>query len=70
LKIQINEKDDTKENIHMLKVKASSKKHEVNISKEGIQCCKATIYTRKRKFQKNKARKTSRSYSWDTKAKV
>jgi hypothetical protein len=38
--------------------------------KEGRQCCKATIYTRKKKIQKNKARKTSRRYSWNTKANV
>jgi hypothetical protein len=49
---------------------STSKKHEVKSIKEGRQCCKATIYTRKFFFQKNKARKTSRSYSWDTKAKV
>jgi hypothetical protein len=49
---------------------STSKKHEVNPSKKEDNVAKATIYTRQRKFQKNKARKTSRSYSWDTKAKL
>ena len=31
---------------------------------------KNNLYTRKGKFQKNKARKTSRNCSWDTQAKV
>jgi hypothetical protein len=49
---------------------STSKKHEVSPSKKEDNVAKKTIYTRQRKFQKNKERKKLRRHFWDTKAKV
>jgi hypothetical protein len=49
---------------------STSKKHEVSPSKKEENVAKQPSTQRQRKFQKNKARKTSRSYFWDTKEKV